>query len=155
MITLLNCGTSIDAITENSGVQRQFLGVNRSGQRHASMGSLICFTWKISPWKRRFRLWKSSLLVSMMNLLCVIKHHDQSCLVCLEVRLPHIQHAGKIHEGTDALVVKSFTPKEKRPEHTLLAIDNLQMVDIVYPSFNMMLYLGFIVGTSFYFFLVD
>ena len=27
MITSLNCGTSIDAITEISGVQRQFLGI--------------------------------------------------------------------------------------------------------------------------------
>ena len=55
MITSLNCGTSIDAITEISGVQRQFLGIRfcfddleEVSNLHAAciqFEVFICFTW--------------------------------------------------------------------------------------------------------------
>lgn len=87
MITSLNCGTSIDAITEISGVQRQFLGIRfvlttwRRYQTYTRRASNLkfsyCFTWSLSA--RRYP-WTSSLVRFMLNLTCVRMHHDPSCL---------------------------------------------------------------------------
>ena len=122
MITSLNRGTSIDAITEISGVQRQFLGIRfcfddleEVSNLHAACihGEVfICFTWSPEI-PRRYP----------MDIITCKFHVEPD--VCTNAPWPklislfgsplplHSAHI-LIHEGSGALVVKPFAQKETK-----------------------------------------
>lgn len=154
MITSLKRGTSIDAITEISGVQRQFLGIRFCFDDLEEVSNLhaACIQFEVfillhlEPGDARRYPWTSSLVRSMLNLTCV----TQVVYSLFGSPFPlHSEHI-LIHEGSGALVVKSFAQKETNAR--TYPVLNRSSSKLVYPSFHMKLYLGFTIGTSFYHF---